>query len=58
LFAVNEHRGTIEFGHYVAFVNVKGEWYCFNDISVKKDNHYKTENSLVLFYKRKNIPKQ
>ena len=58
LFAVNEHQGTIKSGHYVTFVNVIGDWYCFNDSSVKKDNNYKTENSLVLFYKRKNIPEQ
>ena len=37
LFAVINHQGTVDFGHYFSYVNFyqKGDWYEFNDSSVK-----------------------
>ena len=53
LFAVDEHRGGVYGGHYVAYSKVNGTWYIFNDSSVSQDSNYKSSNSLALFYKRK-----
>ena len=54
LYAVNEHRGSVSDGHYVSYVKVEGDWYCFDEGSVFKDSKFKNHNSLILFYKRQN----
>jgi ubiquitin C-terminal hydrolase len=54
LFAVIEHRSdSILHGHYVSNIKVRNKWYLFNDGHVFENDKFKTENSFVLFYKRK-----
>ena len=57
LFAVANHSGGLQGGHYYAYCkNVKdGEWYEFNDSHVSKINKKKvcSDNAYVLFYNRK-----
>ena len=50
---MNEHSGGINGGHYYVHINFQGKWYCVNDSKVSEDDKYKSEDSLVLFYKRK-----
>ena len=61
LVAISEHRGSCNFGHYVAYSkNTKnGEWYEFNDddiFRVPYDELAKeiiTKNAYILFYAKK-----
>ena len=54
LFAVIEHRSdSILHGHYVSNIKLHNKWYLFNDGHVFENDKFKTENSFVLFYKRK-----
>jgi ubiquitin C-terminal hydrolase len=58
LFAVSEHVGTLEFGHYTAHAIVQDDegnakWYAFNDESVFEDAEgVHSQNAYVLFYQQ------
>ncbi len=56
LFGICNHSGGLGGGHYFAFCkNSNGNWYSYNDTSVKKmeKEHIITNGAYVLFYKRK-----
>ena len=56
LFAVINHSGNIDCGHYYSFIKMKNKtdwyWYLFNDSSVKNigKNNPNFQNAYVLFY--------
>ncbi|CEF65546.1 Ubiquitin carboxyl-terminal hydrolase 32 [Strongyloides ratti] len=55
-YAIVNHIGDINNGHYIAYAKINGIWYCFDDINVEEvtvDQIDKT-NSYILFY-RKNL---
>jgi ubiquitin C-terminal hydrolase len=59
LYAINQHSGSIEGGHYWASCkNLDNEWYNFNDNSISKYNKVNTNqlinnDAYILFYHRK-----
>jgi ubiquitin C-terminal hydrolase len=61
LVSISEHRGTCNFGHYVAYCknSLNGKWYEFNDddiIHVPDNdlaNEIVTKNAYILFYVRR-----
>ena len=59
LFAVCNHEGNLEGGHYYAYCKnfVNGEWFEFNDSSVKKIQEEKlvTSSAYIMLYRRKNL---
>eukprot|EP00826_Nyctotherus_ovalis_P044479 TRINITY_DN4801_c0_g5_i1.p1 TRINITY_DN4801_c0_g5~~TRINITY_DN4801_c0_g5_i1.p1 ORF type:complete len:567 (-),score=114.62 TRINITY_DN4801_c0_g5_i1:85-1785(-) len=57
LYAVSNHYGSTDFGHYTAFAMNKGEWYKFDDSSVYKVDKSQicSTAAYVLFYKRRDI---
>ena len=62
LFAVANHYGRLEYGHYDAFClnYINNKWYEFNDRHVNeikeenKENSIVTKNAYVLFYRQQN----
>jgi len=57
LYAVSNHYGTTNFGHYTAFALNTNEWRKFDDSSVNKidPSQICSTASYVLFYKRKDL---
>lgn len=59
LYAVSNHSGTLDFGHYTAVCknHKDGKWYSFNDSSWRQipTSDVKSSNSLVLFYRRRGL---
>ena len=60
LFAVANHYGSLNFGHYTAICknSFNNKWYEFNDSYVSAINDKSkiiSENAYVLFYKQKNL---
>jgi ubiquitin carboxyl-terminal hydrolase 8 len=59
LYAVSQHSGTLEMGHYWASCkNLDGNWYNFNDTNVSKYNTTSTlvtNDAYILFYQRKYV---
>ena len=55
LYGIGNHSGTIDFGHYYAYIKIKDDWYEFNDSMVSKRGTISNSSSTVyvLFYKRK-----
>jgi len=57
LYAVSNHFGSLEFGHYTAFAKTKDDaWYHFDDTSTSKvvsEGSLVSRASYILFYKRK-----
>jgi len=61
LSAISEHRGSCNYGHYVAYSrnNINNEWYEFNDDDVFRVPYEDlakeiiTKNAYILFYVRK-----
>ena len=58
LYGIGNHSGSINFGHYYAYIKINNSWYSFNDSSVSP--HSKGENNssseaYILFYKKKSI---
>ena len=59
LFAVCNHYGSPDFGHYTAFaknyINLK--WYCFDDNTIREldEKEIVNQNAYVLFYRRKDL---
>ncbi|EDV29689.1 uncharacterized protein TRIADDRAFT_19410 [Trichoplax adhaerens] len=60
LYAVSNHYGTLEGGHYTAFCQnpYAKEWYKFDDHIVSRisSNDVKTSSAYILFYTSLNIP--
>ena len=58
LYGIGNHSGSINFGHYYAYIKINNSWYSFNDSSVSP--HSKGENNssseaYILFYKKKSV---
>ena len=57
LYAVVNHFGTLNGGHYTSFVKnqLSGEWLCYNDSSVSgiSESEVVTKSAYILFYRRK-----
>ena len=56
LFAVSNHSGGTDHGHYTAFCVRDGEWFEFDDEFVQRvenENQVCTRNGYVLFYRLK-----
>ena len=53
LYAVNNHTGSLNGGHYFSYVLQNGIWYEFNDRYVRLANHASivSPNAYILFYK-------
>lgn len=54
LFGTCTHHGHINFGHYVAYVKHKGQWYLKNDDKCSKVNFPNNEFHYLVLYKRVN----
>lgn len=59
LFAVANHFGSINFGHYTAYAKnyFTNKWYDFDDshVSYKNEDDIVSPSAYVLFYKRQNL---
>lgn len=57
LYAVCNHHGTMQGGHYTAFCknSVDGLWYCFDDSDVQQlsEDEVCTQMAYILFYQRR-----
>ncbi|XP_060028824.1 ubiquitin carboxyl-terminal hydrolase 31 [Erinaceus europaeus] len=57
LYAVCNHHGTMQGGHYTAFCknSVDGLWYCFDDSDVQplSEDEVCTQTAYILFYQRR-----
>ena len=56
LYGIGNHSGTINFGHYYAYIKLNNKtWYEFNDSSVRKIGNINTSSTTAytLFYKKK-----
>ena len=56
LYGIGNHSGTINFGHYFAYIKLNDKtWYEFNDSMVSKIGRINTssERAYTLFYKKK-----
>jgi ubiquitin carboxyl-terminal hydrolase 22/27/51 len=53
LFALTVHSGTINQGHYVAYVNRYGTWYNFNDeyFNIVSEKEALSQEAYLMFYK-------
>jgi len=61
LFAVSNHMGGLQGGHYTAYAKnrLTDKWYSFNDtnvVPVKDPKNVRTPTAYVLFYQRKKDP--
>lgn len=52
LYAVCNHIGNENCGHYYSYIKVDESWYEFNDTTVKKIRNIVTPNAYCLFYKK------
>ena len=58
LYGIGNHSGSINFGHYYAYIKINSTWYEFNDSSVStysKGDDNSSSTAYVLFYKKNNI---
>jgi len=57
LYGIGNHSGSIDFGHYYAYIKINDSWYEFNDSHVSPYSEGKRSSSTayVLFYKKNNI---
>ena len=55
LYAVINHSGTLNSGHYTTYLKEDNVWYLCNDhlISVVSEVDVVTENAYMLFYNRR-----
>jgi ubiquitin C-terminal hydrolase len=49
------HHGTINQGHYIAYVNREGTWYNFNDeyFSIVTEKEALSQEAYLMFYKQR-----
>ncbi|KAL7718838.1 Ubiquitin carboxyl-terminal hydrolase [Entamoeba marina] len=54
LYALVEHTGALNEGHFTSICKVDTKWYKFNDENVKpiKENNIPQKNAYILFYQR------
>jgi len=54
LFAIVEHIGTMDTGHYIAFVRRRGRWYRADDqmIAAVSDSEVEARKGYMMFYVR------
>ena len=55
LYGIGNHSGTIDFGHYYAYIKLNDKkWYEFNDSSIRKIGYIDTNSKTpyTLFYKK------
>lgn len=53
LFGVSNHAGTMDFGHYFAYIKIKDKWYQFNDEQVNEISmKFEGTNAYCLFYEK------
>ena len=52
LYAVIQHHGTINEGHYTAICNINDNWVLYNDSKIYKTSNPVTNDAYILFYKR------
>lgn len=52
LYAVIQHHGTINEGHYTAICNIDDNWVLYNDSEFFRINNPVTNDAYILFYKR------
>jgi len=52
LFAVVNHAGELNFGHYYSYCKIKDDWLCFNDSNVYSvlEKNVCSDNNYLLFY--------
>jgi hypothetical protein len=57
LFAVSNHFGQLQAGHYTAITKNRGRWFVFNDhkISPVEEKDIVTQAAYILFYQRRGI---
>ena len=58
LYGIGNHSGSIDFGHYYAYIKINNSWYEFNDSSVSpysKGTSNSSRTAYTLFYKKNNI---
>ena len=58
LFAISNHIGEINTGHYYSYIKIGKDWYCFEDSKVYKVGHQinmNTNEVYTLFYTRSNL---
>ena len=58
LYGIGNHSGSIDFGHYYAYIKINNSWYEFNDSSVSpysKGTNNSSRSAYILFYKKNNI---
>ena len=58
LYGIGNHSGSIDFGHYYAYIKINNSWYEFNDSSVSpysKGASNSSRTAYTLFYKKNNI---
>ncbi|KAI1896197.1 hypothetical protein AGOR_G00092330 [Albula goreensis] len=57
LYAVCNHHGTMQGGHYTAYCknSIDGQWYCFDDSDVQpiSDDQVCKQTAYILFYQRR-----
>ena len=51
LYAVIQHHGTINEGHYTAIININDNWVLYNDSKLYGLNNPVTNDAYILFYK-------
>ena len=52
LYAVIQHHGKINEGHYTAICNINDNWVLYNDSQLYKMDNPVTDDAYILFYKR------
>ncbi len=53
LIGIGNHTGSMDFGHYYAFINIQNKWYEFNDSSCYEIKLNKiSETAYILVYER------
>lgn len=57
LYAVCNHEGNTNFGHYTSLINYDNKWFKFNDTTIKKVSCSEiiSPNAYCLFYKKKTL---
>ena len=57
LIGIGNHSGSIDFGHYYAYIKINNSWYEFNDSFTSSCGGISLDSSgaYVLFYQREDI---
>jgi ubiquitin C-terminal hydrolase len=54
LYGIGNHTGSVNFGHYYAYIKIKNQWYEFNDsrVNVHSSIEFSGSTAYVLYYQR------